>query len=233
MNGGLRADGGPGRHPQRDCTFPSRSWTPSSASPAAPSTRRRADRAACPICEDERQYVGYGGQRWTTLAELARDHRNRIRGVEPGLPGIGTAPPFAIGQRALLVARRPSCGTASACRRRPMPRYGRPGGVDAIAISHPHFYASMVEWAHVDARDLSARGRAALGDAARPGDRVLAGEPHVGDGLTLSAAAATSRAARCSTGRAGPAARARCCRVTPSMAVATAAGSASCAATPT
>ena len=24
----------------------------------------------CPICEDERQYVGAGGQRWTTLADM-------------------------------------------------------------------------------------------------------------------------------------------------------------------
>ena len=26
----------------------------------------------CPVCEDERQYVGWNGQRWTTHAELAR-----------------------------------------------------------------------------------------------------------------------------------------------------------------
>ena len=29
-------------------------------------------REDCPICADERQYVGWGGQQWTTLAELAR-----------------------------------------------------------------------------------------------------------------------------------------------------------------
>ena len=32
----------------------------------------------CPICEDERQYVGHGGQRWTTLEALRDEHRNRI-----------------------------------------------------------------------------------------------------------------------------------------------------------
>src|SRR5712691_10036078 len=57
----------------------------------------------CPICLDERQYVGHEGQRWTTMAELARDHANRIEEAEPGLLGIGTEPSFAIGQRALLV----------------------------------------------------------------------------------------------------------------------------------
>ncbi|MGO4775916.1 MBL fold metallo-hydrolase, partial [Lysobacter sp. 2RAB21] len=28
--------------------------------------------AQCPICEDERQYVGWNGQRWTTHESLAQ-----------------------------------------------------------------------------------------------------------------------------------------------------------------
>src|SRR5882724_7808720 len=28
----------------------------------------------CVICADERQYVGWEGQRWTTMAELGRGH---------------------------------------------------------------------------------------------------------------------------------------------------------------
>ena len=56
----------------------------------------------CPICEDERQYVGRDGQRWTTLDELRSDHRAEIREEGPGLVGIGCEPSFAIGQRALL-----------------------------------------------------------------------------------------------------------------------------------
>src|SRR5215212_7627666 len=56
----------------------------------------------CPICLDPRQYVPPEGQRWTMLAELARDHANEVR-EEHGLVGIGTEPAFAIGQRALLV----------------------------------------------------------------------------------------------------------------------------------
>ena len=43
----------------------------------------------CPICLDERQYVGHDGQLWTTMVELARDHRNVVEEVEPGLLGIG------------------------------------------------------------------------------------------------------------------------------------------------
>src|SRR6478609_6948884 len=56
----------------------------------------------CPICLDQRQYVGDGGQRWTTLAELGATHRIRLDDGEPGLIGIGLEPSFAIGQRALL-----------------------------------------------------------------------------------------------------------------------------------
>ena len=29
--------------------------------------------AACPICLDDRQYIGFNGQAWTTLADLQRD----------------------------------------------------------------------------------------------------------------------------------------------------------------
>jgi hypothetical protein len=57
----------------------------------------------CPICEDERQYIGWEGQEWTTLEALQRDRHNVVKEEEPGLTGIGTHPSFAIGQRALLV----------------------------------------------------------------------------------------------------------------------------------
>ena len=56
----------------------------------------------CPICEDERQYVGWSGQQWTTLDALREEHRNEVRD-DLGLVGMATKPSFAIGQRALLV----------------------------------------------------------------------------------------------------------------------------------
>ena len=108
----------------------------------------------CPICLDERQYVGHDGQRWTTMAELADTHHNRVEEVEPGLTGIGTDPSFAIGQRALLVdGLLWDCVTliddATAERVRAA------GGLDTIAISHPHYYSGMVDWAErFDARVL-------------------------------------------------------------------------------
>jgi hypothetical protein len=110
--------------------------------------------SGCAICLDERQYVGPQGQRWTTMAGLARGHRNRIETLEPGLLGIGTEPSFAIGQRALLVegllwdcVSLLDAATAAAVE--------RAGGIHTIAVSHPHFYAAMVEWAdRFDARVL-------------------------------------------------------------------------------
>jgi hypothetical protein len=105
--------------------------------------------ARCPICEDERQYVGHGGQQWTTPEDLRRDHRNEIRPEAPGLTGIGTEPRFAIGQRALLV-QAPGGNVLWDCVSLIDDATVRAvralGGVSAIAISHPHFYSGMVEW---------------------------------------------------------------------------------------
>jgi len=107
--------------------------------------------AHCPICEDERQYVGPNGQQWTTLDALQADHHNLIRTVEPGLTGIGTLPTFAIGQRALLV-QTPEGNVLWDCisliDETTITTLKALGGVQAIAISHPHYYSSMVEWAH-------------------------------------------------------------------------------------
>lgn len=104
----------------------------------------------CPICDDERQYVpDVDGQQFTTLDELRRTHRNALVELEPGLTSIRTVPRFAIGQHALLVETPDGnvlwdCvpliddATVAEIRRR--------GPVVAIAISHPHFYSTMVEW---------------------------------------------------------------------------------------
>src|ERR1700742_165713 len=58
----------------------------------------------CPICSDERQYIGHNGQLWTTLAQMRQQgFHNTFQEHEPGLVGIGTQPAFAIGERALLL----------------------------------------------------------------------------------------------------------------------------------
>src|ERR1700760_2334801 len=57
----------------------------------------------CPICEDERQYIGLHGQQWTTLDALRATHRNTFFEEGDRVWGIATEPKFGIGQRALLV----------------------------------------------------------------------------------------------------------------------------------
>ena len=104
----------------------------------------------CPICEDERQFVRHGGQEWTTLERLATGHRNRFEEEAPRLFGIGTDPEFAIGQRALLL-QSPGGNLLWDCISllddEIVADVNSRGGTRAIAISHPHFYSSMIEWA--------------------------------------------------------------------------------------
>jgi hypothetical protein len=105
---------------------------------------------SCPICTDPRQYIPEGGQQWTTGAELAEDHENQIRD-EGDLVGIGTEPWFAIGQRALLVPFGDSnllWDCISVLDEAAVDEVERRGGLAGIAISHPHYYSSMVDWAH-------------------------------------------------------------------------------------
>jgi len=105
--------------------------------------------AHCPICEDERQYVGWNGQEWTHLAELRASHQNEVRPLEPGLTGIASRPGFAIGQRALLV-QTPEGNLLWDCisllDEATVKAVKDMGGIRAIAISHPHFYSSLQEW---------------------------------------------------------------------------------------
>ena len=105
----------------------------------------------CRICADERQWLPPAGQSWTTLAELREaGHRSEIREVEPGLLGIGTTPAVAIGQRSLVMRTPdgnllwdPSGFIDDAA----IDAVRAIGGLVGVAASHPHFYASIVEWA--------------------------------------------------------------------------------------
>ena len=105
--------------------------------------------ARCTICEEERQYVPITGQAWITPERLAARHANSFRQHEPGLLGIGTVPTFAIGQRAIL-ACTPAGNVLWDCISllddATIAVIKSMGGLKAIAISHPHFYTSMVDW---------------------------------------------------------------------------------------
>jgi hypothetical protein len=120
------------------CTACGMQYAPSDAPPAA-----------CPVCEDERQYVPPGGQEWVTLDELRRSSSNAWRVLEPGLYEIVTTPAFAIGQRAQLL-RTPAGNILWDCIAlidgATVELINAMGGIKAIAISHPHYYTCMAEW---------------------------------------------------------------------------------------
>jgi len=142
----------------------------------------------CPICDDQRQYVPPSGQAWISEPDLAAAHRTEIR-RDGAYDGVGMDPAFAIGQRALLVPAGDrfvlwDCiplvddDTAAEIERR--------GGLAAIAISHPHYYTGMVNWArrfdcpvylHADDREWIMRPHDAIelweGETRELGDLTL------------------------------------------------------------
>jgi hypothetical protein len=103
----------------------------------------------CKICTDDRQYVNWQGQTWTTLAEMQRTYRNEIEQVESHIFKIQTTPKFAIGQKAHLIQSTGGnilwdCVTL--LDDATIKQINALGGIAAIAISHPHYYATMVNW---------------------------------------------------------------------------------------
>ena len=120
------------------CTACGTQYPPSEAPPAA-----------CPVCTDERQFVPASGQSWTTLEGLRSTHSNKFRRLATGLTTIETTPAFGIGQRAIL-ARTPAGNVLWDCIAliddATVDLLKGLGGVAAIAISHPHYYTTMVEW---------------------------------------------------------------------------------------
>lgn len=121
------------------CTTCGTQYAPSEAPPES-----------CAICEDPRQYVNPAGQSWTTNEALALGHANGFRLLEAQLFSIATQPGFAIGQRALLV-RRPAGNFLWDCISLIDPAtvalVEALGGLAGIAVSHPHYYSAMVDWA--------------------------------------------------------------------------------------
>ena len=101
------------------------------------------------ICTDERQFIPASGQSWTTLERLRNAHSNKFRRLAAGLTTIETAPEFGIGQRAIL-ARTPAGNVLWDCVAliddATVDLLKGLGVVVGIAISHPHYYTTMVEW---------------------------------------------------------------------------------------
>ena len=104
---------------------------------------------ACPICEDERQFVPQSGQEWTDMASLGQKHEVIWNEEAEGVHSLQISPHFGIGQRAFLI-EGPDGNILWDCLslidEPSKARITAMGGLSAIAISHPHFYSSMTEW---------------------------------------------------------------------------------------
>lgn len=107
---------------------------------------------ACPVCNDERQYVPVTGQKWTSYAELSKTKTIRFGELLPNVYDLRVSPSFAIAQRAYLVLSPngnllwdclPFLDEATVAFIRSI------GGLKGIAISHPHYYGLMSVWAQV------------------------------------------------------------------------------------
>lgn len=129
----------------------------------------------CRICADERQWVPFHGQLWTSTAEHA-DAGMRIDVVEeePGAWGLTSDPPVGIGQRSLLVQTDEGnllwdpLGTITDAA---VEEVRGLGGLAIVAASHPHMFGVQCAWADaLDARVLvNARDASWI---ARPHDRI-------------------------------------------------------------
>lgn len=105
----------------------------------------------CPICQDERQYIGHGGQTWTTLDEYRKTHENHFAEVEPGLYTIHPQPKAGIGQRAFLLQTTDGnllWDCVPPLDSKTVETVTKLGGLAGIAISHPHYYSTMISWSH-------------------------------------------------------------------------------------
>jgi len=107
----------------------------------------------CPICEDERQYVPRGGQRWTSLQELARaGERISVSELETDLYALRSEPKVGIGQQGMLLRTGagnllwdpPGYVDANAAE-----AVLALGGVSVIATSHPHMYGAQSSWSRM------------------------------------------------------------------------------------
>jgi len=188
----------------------------------------------CPICDEDRQYVPPSGQAWTTHDALDRSHFNCFRQHEKDLIGVGTMPMFAIGQRALLLAtgKGTCCGIAFRSSTKPLSQSSRPWRVNRIAISHPHYYASMVEWAHAfDAPIYLHAGDRQWVMRPDPAIKFWDGDTlPLADGVTLIRCGGHFAAAPCCIGRKAPPVAARFCPAISCRSCRTVVSSASCAA---
>lgn len=104
------------------------------------------------MVQEPRQFVPPSGQSWTTLEELQTTHKNEFKQDENDkrIWSIFSTPQMAIGQRAVFIQTESGnvlWDCISLLDQDTIDFIKSHGGLAAIAISHPHFYSTHLEWA--------------------------------------------------------------------------------------
>jgi hypothetical protein len=164
-------------------------WTCATCGVEHPDTEQPPTR--CEICEDDRQYLPPGGQRWTTQSELAGEgHRTTVTELEPDLFGITVEPKVGIGQRALLL--RTEAGNLlweppALIEPQTVELVRELGGVSVVSASHPHLTGASIQWSHAFAEAPVFVASADRAWIRRPDEviRLWAGSEQVLPGVTF------------------------------------------------
>ncbi|NRA88188.1 MAG: hypothetical protein HRU28_12540 [Rhizobiales bacterium] len=104
----------------------------------------------CPICEDERQYVPSSGQEWIKLADHYNQHHINWVKVETNAYQLSLEPKIGIGQTAFFIETKHGnylWDCLPLINDKLIEDIKAKGGLNAIAISHPHYYSNAADWA--------------------------------------------------------------------------------------
>ncbi|KAI5364823.1 Putative metallo-beta-lactamase, ribonuclease Z/Hydroxyacylglutathione hydrolase [Septoria linicola] len=114
-----------------------------------------SNKEECKVCDDPRQYVLPTGQVFTTLGKLKDEGRKNVwwqlgqEGIEARVWSVKTYPEFAIGDRAILIqtdAGNILWDLIPFIDQQIVERIVELGGLEAIVISHPHYYSTWADW---------------------------------------------------------------------------------------
>ncbi|KAF4463442.1 metallo-beta-lactamase family [Fusarium albosuccineum] len=110
--------------------------------------------SSCRICDDPRQYVPPTGQWWATLGELrdSAKYKNVFEKdkFDSRVISVQTEPAVAIGQRAFLLcsdAGNVLWDCITYIDDATVDHINGLGGIQAIVISHPHYFSTALHWA--------------------------------------------------------------------------------------
>ncbi|SMY26755.1 unnamed protein product [Zymoseptoria tritici ST99CH_1A5] len=111
-----------------------------------------ADQDSCRICDDPRQFVPPTGQKFTTLRKLKDEGCENVwwqDEVHSEIWNVKTEPAVGIGQRAILIQTPVGNILWDLITYLDQPTISKIqtlGGLAAIVISHPHYYATWSDW---------------------------------------------------------------------------------------